>query len=426
MKTILKFIKIWYQKVLSSIAFYPILIGFLFFLLAVVSLSLESIKLISEFKSNFSFLFIQDKETSQTILSTLIGGILSLTVFSFSMVMVVLNQASANYSPRLLPGLISDKRNQLILGFYIGTLTYCMIILISLGAYGVKTNSFGLSTMISAMLSIACVGFFVYFIHSISRTIQINTIIKTLFRKSDRSLNKAIKEQSKENTIAIPKNIQNKESITANTTGYYKDFDSSFLEQSFIKNNNILEILVHQNQKTWEGETIAKINTNLSEEAIKEIRLCFNIVNDRLESENSVSNMVKLTEIAVRALSPGVNDPGTAIDVINYVGILLKKAAQLTDTYCINPKGNLKIIHHNVPFKEIFRKVIQPIRLYAKSDASVMYELISMLTHLMKTAKSATTNYEPIVTNELNNIKNDIETHISNPDDLKNLLQAMK
>ena len=131
-KSVLKLVKVLYSRVLLSIAFYPVLISFGFCLLAFVILELESLALAKKLKENIPYLFIEDYETARAILTTLIGGILSLTVFSFTMVMVVLSQASSNFSPRLLPSLVSNKRHQLILGVYIGTLLYCIIILIVL------------------------------------------------------------------------------------------------------------------------------------------------------------------------------------------------------------------------------------------------------------------------------------------------------
>ena len=74
-------------------------------------------------------LVIDDTDTAKTILSTLIGGLISLTVFSFSMVMVLLNQASSNFSPRVLPGIVSDQKHQIVLGLYIGTILYNIFIL---------------------------------------------------------------------------------------------------------------------------------------------------------------------------------------------------------------------------------------------------------------------------------------------------------
>lgn len=193
--TILKFLKKNYFEVIHNIAFYPILISLAFLILAIGGVQIESLEMVNDIKKKIPYLFIEDYETARAILSTIIGGILSLTVFSFSMVMVVLNQASSNFSPRLLPSLISNKKHQIILGFYIGTLLYCIIILTTLGAYGIDSNSVGLSTMIAALASLTCIGLFVYFINSISRAIQIHNIIERIYDATSKHLENELENQ---------------------------------------------------------------------------------------------------------------------------------------------------------------------------------------------------------------------------------------
>ncbi|MDY7394972.1 DUF2254 family protein [Aureibaculum sp. 2210JD6-5] len=123
-KTILKFFKKQSQDVVHSIAFYPVLISLTYLLLAIGGLQVENLELISSLKKKIPYIFIEDYETARSILSTIIGGILSLTVFSFTMVMVVLNQASSNFSPRLLPNLISNKKHH-----YIGNIHWHLTVL---------------------------------------------------------------------------------------------------------------------------------------------------------------------------------------------------------------------------------------------------------------------------------------------------------
>ena len=119
-----------YRQVIDSIAFYPSLITFSFAVGAILIMWIEEYKVTTWMLENVSFLVVNNTNTARTLLSTFIGGLLSLTVFSFSMVMVALNQAAANFTPRLLPGIISNRRHQIVLGFYIGTILYCIVVLL--------------------------------------------------------------------------------------------------------------------------------------------------------------------------------------------------------------------------------------------------------------------------------------------------------
>ena len=96
-----------YREMISSIGFYPSMLSVVFLLFGLITTAVEYSSLSMEFKKLIGVLLVDSEENARTILSTLAGSIISLTVFSFSMVMVVLNSASASLSPRVLPGLIT-------------------------------------------------------------------------------------------------------------------------------------------------------------------------------------------------------------------------------------------------------------------------------------------------------------------------------
>ena len=152
-------------KLKNKIAFYPTILSLAGLLFAFLLIYLESKGISRYLVDHAPTLVVNNDETARTLLTTFIAGLISIMVFSFSMVMVVLNQASSNFSPRLLPGLISDKKHQIILGFYTGTILYSVIILMSLGSYKPSEGYTGFSTILAAMFGVMCVTLFVYFIH---------------------------------------------------------------------------------------------------------------------------------------------------------------------------------------------------------------------------------------------------------------------
>lgn len=425
-KTVIKFFKKKYHDVVHSIAFYPVLISLVFLLLAIGGLQIENLELISTLKKKIPYLFIEDYETARSILSTIIGGILSLTVFSFTMVMVVLNQASSNFSPRLLPNLVSNKKHQIILGIYIGTLLYCILILISLGAYGIDSKSLGLSTMLAAILSLVCIGLFVYFIHSISRAIQIHNIIDRIYYSTSKYLEKRLLDQKKNKVVLRAINTENWTTITINKTGYYRGFDTSLLKDSLKEKHNQIEVLPYINQHIWKGMPLLKIKDAVADDERDNLIFCCNISSDRHEGNRGVTGMIKLMEIAVKAMSPGINDPGTAIDAINKIGQLLDEFLKFP---AISSKSvadnNLIITENTISAKELVRIIIQPIRLYAKHDNSVLFVLVKSLQFIATNPHVSTDNKAVIIT-ELEALKFDIDKNISNQQDKNNLLELFK
>ena len=423
MKALIKLVKKTYFDILQSIAFYPILISIAFLVLAITGLQAEHWEVIVAIKKKLPYLFIQDYETARSILSTLVGGILSLTVFSFSMVMVVLSQASSNFSPRLLPSLISNKKNQIILGVYVGTLLYCIVILISLGAYGIDSNSLGLSTMFAAILGVICVAFFVYFIHSISRAIQIHNIIHRIYKRCKNYLEHELSEQLNFKLGSATSDSKDWTTLKSKHTGYYRDFDVDLLEGHIINQDIQILVLPYTNKHVWEGTPVLRVSLNLNEEEIENLLFCLTISSDRHEDDRGVGGMIKLMEIAVKAMSPGINDPGTAIDAINKIGELLAKFLQFPSfTAKTMAKGKCQITRTTIPAEELMRIIVQPIRLYARHDSAVLYELIEMLKFIRQTSKLSHQNRN-VVELELEAIRCDLEKNITNPIDKKQILK---
>lgn len=425
MRKVTKLFKKIYDNVLRSIALYPVLLSFGFLVLAIVTLTLENWELTQSIKKKIPYLFIQDYETARSILSTLIGGIISLTVFSFSMVMVVLSQASSNFSPRLLPGLISNKKNQLILGVYIGTLLYCIIILISLGAYGVDANSLGLSTMFAALFGILCIALFVYFIHSISRAVQIHNIITRIYRSSNKYLDRELKKQSEEAMGLSQMNTEDWMTIKSIESGYFRGFDIDLMPDSLKSQNPQVSVLPYVNQHLWKGMPLLKIKDAISEEDSERLIFCTNISSDRHEGDKGIGGMIKLMEIAVKAMSPGINDPGTAIDAVNKLGVLLGKFLEFpkfTSQSILN--GKCILIQNNIPARELMRIIVQPIRLYSKHDSSVIYELIIALKFICDRPNISKENKD-VVSAELVAVNEDISNNIKNPRDKEHILALL-
>jgi len=426
MKRLLKFLKERYFAVIQSIAFYPVFISLGFLVLAFLGVRLENWEVTMAIKKNIPYLFIKDYETARAILSTLIGGILSLTVFSFSMVMLVLNQASANFSPRLLPNLISNKRHQIILGFYVGTLLYCIVILISLGAYGVDSNSMGLSTMIAAISGVVCVALFVYFIHGISSSILIHNIVNRLFKTSRNYFDCEYSEQYGESVQLSYIDTTDWKIIKSPKTGYFRSFDTSLLSAKLKKHKNQIEIIPYTNEHLWKGDPYFKIKDDISEQDLEDLILCSSISFSRHEGEQGLSGMIKLMEVAVKAMSPGINDPGTAISVINKLGDLSRLVLAFPSKISTAIAGDgIVIIKNNISAKELMRLVIQPIRLYSKKDNAVLYELLRAL-QFMKKGTNISDNNRKVIEAELVALKEDIEINIENQMDKDHLLELFQ
>ena len=127
-----RFLKTSYIHIINSIAFYPAIITFGFLLFSFFIMRIEYTPFIIDLKKGLSPMLVNGIDDARLILGTIVGSIFSLMVFSFSMVMLVLNRASSTLSPRVIPGLITQKSHQIVLGVYMGTIVYSLILIINI------------------------------------------------------------------------------------------------------------------------------------------------------------------------------------------------------------------------------------------------------------------------------------------------------
>ncbi len=176
-----------YTSVVNSISFLPTLICLFYFFLVITFLIMHSLGMDYKLKESIPFFEIQGAETARAVITSMLTGLISLSVFSFSTVMVVINQASSNYSPKVIEGLINNRSNQYILGVYIGSILYLLIVLLQVADYD-EYNIPHLAILFGILTSMYCLVLFVQFIHSISTSVKISSIIERIYTSTKKQI----------------------------------------------------------------------------------------------------------------------------------------------------------------------------------------------------------------------------------------------
>ncbi|MDX1544171.1 MAG: DUF2254 domain-containing protein [Christiangramia sp.] len=400
----------------SRIAFYPTLLAFLGFLFAVFMLFLENKGISKYLVEHAPILVVNNGDTAMTILSALISGLISVVVFSFSMVMLLLSQASNNYSPRLLPGLISDRRHQVILGTYLFTILYCIFVLFSIQPTGDKYQIPGFSVLLGIIETVVCIYAFIYFIHNISQSIQISNILQRIFNTAKSRLQELIEEEEK-----------NLEDFNATEDWYeYHSHKSGYLQNMSFKNlidicekeETKLHILPVKGIFVLSGIPLFRSKKELDEHTVQRILSNFNFAREELVSDNYTLAFKQITEIIVKAMSPGINDPGTAINGIDYLTELLALRMRKKDTSKITRDEKVYIKLNTIGFNDLLYNVMASIRTYCKHDIILIQKLLLMF-HYLKKQEPDDSNYIHSLEQEAENLLKDANEAIKNKEDLK-------
>lgn len=420
---LLRFLKkIYYLK--DKIAFYPTIIAFSGVVFTYIMLVLEVNGISSYIQEYVPVFVINDIDTARTILSTFIGGLISIMVFSFSMVMILLNQASNNFSPRLLPGLISNRRHQIVLGIYLATIIYCVLILILVEPNSKTYQLPGFSVLLSILFILICLGAFIYFIHSISQEIQINVIMSKIARNTKHEIKESLK-YDKFNKKDFP-NSNDWKTYSANSSGYLQGINTSVLK-SICKENDIqIDVTLEKGSYCYENFPMFKLSKEIDEEILKKIYRAFTIFYEEKIEENFNLGFKHLTEIVLKAMSPGINDPGTAIYALDFLSELLTLRIQKEDYNILyddeEEKPLIKI--EILDFKDLLHSIMISLKTYCKHDYQIVKKTYNILKNLYKSTDSK--ERKEIIKKEIELLLEDAENAIESKSIREELAEIKK
>ncbi|MGB6150512.1 MAG: DUF2254 family protein [Pricia sp.] len=298
------------RRIYNSISFLTFCITIGFSILA-VSLVIFRPNLLEDYPQ----FAIKNSEDIKFILSFTIGGIFTLTIFTFTMVMNVLNRSISNYSPRLIPLILREKNQQVILGVTSGTLIYALVMAIFISSE--SSSEFPpVAAPLAILMGAVSILLFIYFIHSVSQTIQVNYILHKSFLNTKRSLVKLM--DLKYTRVSKTSDIKWTEKISFEQCGYLNKIRLKKLISISAESEVDFKLLKKMGSFVLENEPVLAISRKVGKKQLNKIKRCISI--DRVEPIDVIEIGFKhLVEVAVKASSPAINDPGTALAAINYL-----------------------------------------------------------------------------------------------------------
>ena len=420
MYNILYWFKSRYKQLKNTLLFYTNIMAFVMVAFGLFMLWAEGQGLSKWMSSRIPFLVIHDIDTARTILGTLVGALISLMVFSFSMVMLVLTQAASNFSPRLLPGLVSNKKHQRILGFYIGSISYSLLLMINVLPGDKQISVPGSAIFLAVVFGMICLALFIYFINSISQSIQIGNIYADLNRETLKSI-ESIKSNEKFIFCEKP-TFDDWYCINAQKSGYVNNYSLGGLIGLTKENETKVFAAVEEGSFIIRGEPIIKTSKKIEEDNQVVFQKMVTIADEEDTYLNYSLGVKQITEIILKAMSPGINDPGTALTGINYLKVIFSELTQVQEVNAYENEAGI-VYFKSHQFGRILHSSMVAIRRYTKEDFSVMAAIIKLL----KVTEHQTENkrYLAAIELEKETLQEDIEASISNSRDRDRLLNRL-
>lgn len=409
----MRLIRTFSKQAVRSVAFLPVpmivaavLLGFLFYFLE------NSTEISKTTTDIFPALAITSQDTARTILGMFIGGLITLTVFTFSQIMILLNQVASSYSPRLLPKLTGDRSLQFVMGLNLATIVLTITVLLSIRSNDdFKIPNF--SILVCTVLGITCLCLFVYFVTAITKKIQVDSIIDASARDSLRGIEKESELEGEGfSEGSIPQEVKQWYGIPSPISGYVGTVDHKSLSEFAREFDTRIYIGVRKGDFVPKDLPMVQSERMLTEEQIDRVMATVAPIHDQFD-DWYLPNLKQLTEIALKALSPGINDPGTALMVIDRQTEILSRlmAAPLHNYFRAKQGHDVWFARHD--YAEVLTALMQEMRCYGKQDPLVVRRLFQMLFHLMLLSGEST-YYRRIIMVEIHALLEDARASIRN------------
>jgi len=337
-----------------------------------------------------TFLYTLGAENAREVLSTIAGSMITIAGVAFSITIVALTLASSQFGPHLLRNFMKDKGNQFVLGTFIATFIYCLIVLRLVHETDSSVFIPSASLTFAILLALVDVGVLIYFIHHISVSIQADSVITAVFNELVRHLYtmfpQGVGEEPQEETESAPieeKSCPRGDHIAAIHSGYLQAIDGDGLLRIARKSDLILHLRCGPGDYIVAGTALATLECprHIDLELAHKIRKCFITGSHRTPEQDAEFGISQLVEVAARALSPSTNSPFTAVTCVDRLGsaICLLTRRVFPSPYRYDQKGNLRVIARPPTFRGLMDAAFDQIREHGRSSAAVMLRILETL-----------------------------------------------
>ncbi|MDI5934656.1 DUF2254 domain-containing protein [Halomonas kalidii] len=369
-----------------SIAFLPTQLVSLYLMLAMVAVApaLQEVGL----PTFLEVVRFRETDTVRTLLAALTGGMFSMVVFGFTMVMSVLTQAGGNFSHKLVFGLISERHHQWVLGHYLGTILFILLLLM----IPEDSESPGIWRSLTVQLAVGmvihCLGLFVFFIHNASQSVQINSITRSLHRATTAALHRSRENRKTHHWRRLPEGDEASNGgiiIRARCSGYIQNADLDKLATLARQRNELALLQFRFGEYTLEGMPLIRLmgETAPDDDWVDEALDTFVYLDGESIEDQPIHGLTELMEVAVKALSPGINAPGTARLCLHQMTDLLRQ--RLASEPCnawVDADGVARVRWPVETFESLLYRLLTPILHYGREDVSIDLALLQLLKRL--------------------------------------------
>ncbi len=325
---------------------------------------------------------------SRGMLTAIAGSMLTVATLAFSLTLSIIAQASGQYTPRILRNFMRDRVNQFILGYFVSVFAFCLIILRTIRGEGDFSFVPSLGVFVGLILAIGGIIVLIYFIHHIASSLQVTNIITGIEKDTSEVIDDIFPEQMGEE--AEEEELERAEEIdevvdwygvNSLYDGYIQYVDTDGLMDFAVDNNLYVRMEYGIGQFVVTGTRLVSISKSVDQDSTNELNSYFNIYRYRTIKQDVGYGIRQIVDIALKALSPGINDTTTAISCIDYLAVIVGKIADRKLPTKTRIKNNeVRVFVKSPGFEEFVKTAFDQIRINGKANLAIFLRLLKALS----------------------------------------------
>lgn len=348
------------------------------------------------------FLYTSTPEAARTLLATIAGSMITVAGVTFAITISSVGYATAQYGPRILTNFMRDRGNQVSLGAFLANFLYCLLVLRSVQSPVEEYDSVGvfiphIAIIVAMAATMACAGILIYYIHHIPESIHVANVLHAIGRELDRKIEQLFPEQmgdaidtdaAEELPDAATLDAQSPSNlhIVSVASGYIQTLDDDGLINIANEADIVVTLHCRPGDFVYPGTPMATIHDGLNtdDELRERVHNVFALGSQRTPDQDNRFLVNELVEIAARALSPGQNDPFTAISAIDWLkSALAKRLGRKTpSTQRVDSDKRLRVIAKTSTHCDMIDDYCDQLRPYTITDRNAGLAFMQSLVSL--------------------------------------------
>lgn len=355
---------------------------------------------------NVGWIYRFGPDGARTLLSSIASSMITVAGLTFSITMLTLQLATSQFGPRLLRNIMRNRGNQIVLGTFLSTFLYCLLVLRTVRGTDDETFVPHLSAALGVLLAVVSIAVLIYFIHHVASSIRIESLLETLAREARAAIDRLYPEPIGENVsadrvaaseadaravdasrrIEVPDFAIHGKAVHCRETGYVQAIDTRQLLAIAQECELVVRIDAAPGRFVTRRDRLltAVPAATLSDRSANRLAQAFLVGPDRTPLQDLAYSVRRLVEVAQRSLSAGVNDPTTALYCIDRLveAFELLASRRQPSALRLDETGTLRVVAGRIDAADLTCECFAAVARYAIDDADVSVRLVQALSRM--------------------------------------------